>query len=452
MRDKKFLQRLRTELPVWVQRGWVTAGSEQQILNHVAAKSRGGARYAPLAFGVLGVLLLGAGVITYFAAHWDGMSKLAKLAILFGSMWAAYLSSVYFMERRALPHLGHAMLLLGVILFGANIMLIGQIYHIDAHYPAGLMVWSLGGLLVAYLMRSQAAMITCGALAVLWTGTETLGFDRLHWPFLILWVLSVLVIYRERWIPAWHVALIGILLWSWFVFQHLLMVPGWPRGGQVYLAQIYFLVYLGSFILGAVIETYERPAPFAAPARRYAVFATLASFYLLTFPWFNRWREDHIVTPDSPWLILTLIALLFFVGAAVWHHRWTRGEHRSAILRWGQGLLSLFVIVLLANLFVIDTQRGTMAILFNLLFFAGLIWLIYSGLEGDDHFLVNIGFVFFGLTLLSRYFDTFWSLLNRSFFFMVGGVLLIGGGYLLEKQRRRLTGQIAARTGEGGRA
>jgi uncharacterized membrane protein len=53
--------------------------------------------------------------------------------------------------------------------------------------------------------------------------------------------------------------------------------------------------------------------------------------------------------------------------------------------------------------------------------------------------MVNLSFAFFALTLLSRYFDTFWSLLNRSYFFMLGGLLLIGGGLFLERERRKLT-------------
>ncbi|MCI0484063.1 MAG: DUF2157 domain-containing protein, partial [candidate division NC10 bacterium] len=133
-RESGFLRRLRQELPVWVQQGWVTPGSEQQILDHAAAQRSPGVRYLPLAFSMLGVLLLGAGVITFFAANWSVMPKVAKLAILFGGMWLVYAGAGYALRYREAPQLGEALLLLGVILFGSNIMLIGQIYHIDAHY------------------------------------------------------------------------------------------------------------------------------------------------------------------------------------------------------------------------------------------------------------------------------------------------------------------------------
>src|SRR3990172_5272393 len=86
LRESAFLRRLRKELPVWLQQGWVTPGSVQKILDHVAAQRGTGVRYLPLAFSILGVLLLGAGVITFFAAHWSIMQKVAKLTLLFGSM------------------------------------------------------------------------------------------------------------------------------------------------------------------------------------------------------------------------------------------------------------------------------------------------------------------------------------------------------------------------------
>ncbi len=70
-------------------------------------------------------------------------------------------------------------------------------------------------------------------------------------------------------------------------------------------------------------------------------------------------------------------------------------------------------------------------------------WLVYVGLHLNDRFLVNLAFVFFALAVLARYFDTFWTLMNRSFFFMAGGLLLLIGGYALERGRRKLTGQIS---------
>ncbi|MFH1674814.1 MAG: DUF2157 domain-containing protein [Pseudomonadota bacterium] len=139
MKNFRFIKRLRKELPTWVERGWVNAGSEQAILDHVT-RQKGDTRFLTYALSILGVLLLGSGVITYFAANWDTMPKLAKLCVLFGSMWTAYILAGYLLQEHRMPHIGQTIVLLAVILFGANIMLIAQIYHIDSHYPNGVLM------------------------------------------------------------------------------------------------------------------------------------------------------------------------------------------------------------------------------------------------------------------------------------------------------------------------
>ena len=56
--------------------------------------------------------------------------------------------------------------------------------------------------------------------------------------------------------------------------------------------------------------------------------------------------------------------------------------------------------------------------------------------------MVNRAFTGFSAWVLARYFDTFWSLMDRSLFFMAGGVLLLAGGGWLERRRRALLRDI----------
>ena len=52
-------------------------------------------------------------------------------------------------------------------------MLIAQIYHIDAHFPNGVLLWSIGALVAAYLARSQPALVAAISLGWLWTTLST---------------------------------------------------------------------------------------------------------------------------------------------------------------------------------------------------------------------------------------------------------------------------------------
>jgi len=443
----RFWKQLKKELPLWMEKGWVNPGADQAILEHVGRRGDS-SKFLSFAFGILGVLLLGSGVITYFAANWGAMPKIVKLGLLFGGMWLAFAIAGYLLRDDKAPHLGQAGVLLGVILFGADIMLIAQIYHIDSHYPNGVLLWSLGGLAAAWLLRSQPALIGAISLAVLWTGMESFGFERqMHGWFFPLWLAFLPLIWRMRWKPALHVAMIGVLLWSFFGFESL--------RNPLFAVQVYFLAYLALFLFGLIMATYERLSYFALPVQRYSLLAALLSFYALTFPYLQvgyPFLHGSNMRPGvaKVWLAATLIFLALVAALALWHRQCFGRQKRPLWLLWGQVLVMAGLALIIVNLFIGVRYANLMAIGFNLLMFAGVVWLILAGSYLGDRFFVNSAFFFFALTIMSRYFDTFWTLMNRSFFFMAGGVLLIGGGIFLERQRRRFTGQIKSRRGERG--
>jgi uncharacterized membrane protein len=326
-------------------------------------------------------------------------------------------------------------------------------YHIDAHYPDGVLLWALGGLLTGYALRSQAAMVAALTLGTLWTLLEGFGFQReIHWWYLVFLALSLPGVVRWRWSFAVHTVLIGLVLWSTHVyglrniFQH----------EALYLTQFYLVAYMALFVLGMVLETRQTTRDIAGPVQRYALFASLLAFFALTFPAFQQkgglafGAEPHGIAPMG-WWILTITALAVLLALALWHRQLAGGAGRAGHLRWGLLLITAGALLVLANLFLAGQYGGLVAIAFNLLFFATMVWLVFAGLREQERFLVNIAFGFFVLALLSRYFDTFWSLLDRSFFFMAGGAVLLAGGYFLERQRRRLSQRILRGRGEEGR-
>lgn len=454
MRDSKFIRRLQKELPVWAEHGWVRPEHQQDILAYAATQSGGGTSHLTLALGVMGAILLGSGVITFFAANWGAMTKLAKLAVLFGGMWAAYAGSGLLMARGS-QMVGHAVLLLAVILFGANIALVAQIYHIDSHYPDGVLTWSLGALLAGWLMSSQPALAAGLLLGILWTGMEGFGFGGgIHWPFLLLWTAFLVPILRHRWRIALHFALVGLLFWSWETFWQTVM-----RGQGRLLAQVaelFLLSYLALFLIGKLMALRPDAEALSSVVQRYASFAVLACFYVLTFPALRRWEYGHAGAEKamdgepSLWLMGNFLALAVVAGLAWLHHRSAPAEERPPHFVAGQALLAAVAALLAVNLFAPPAWGGALALLFNLAYFASVVWLVYSGLHTGNRSLVNQAFGFFALWVLARYFDTFWTLFDRSFFFMGGGLLLLLGGYFLERQRRRLNQEILLR-GEGGK-
>lgn len=443
MSQISYIKRLREDMSVWVERGWIVEGKDKNILEYAAAH---GVRHsAAQGIAMLGALLLGTGVVLFFAANWGEMAKLTKLAVLFGGMWLAYVAAGRLLSDEHYPRIGQAVLLLAVIMFGANIMLIAQIYHIDAHYPNGVLTWSLGALMAAYLMRSQPAMAAAIALAIVWTSLESGFLNGAHWWFLPLWACFLPAVHRWHWRAAAHLALISLIYWSWDTF--------WSVSSQVFLdkenvrnlvflAQIYFFAYLGLFILGMLMTTSERFRDFADLVQRYGAFASLSGLFALTFPDNVLFLSERGVA-GTGWIGATLVVFAVTTRLAWYHRSRTLGTAiRARFMDWGWYLMGGLALLMLVNLFVSADYGGVIAVLFNLAFFTGLIWLMNAGQHAGNAFVVNLAFIFFALGILARYFDTFWSLMNRSLFFMVGGLLLLAGGYFLESRRRAMVSKI----------
>ena len=76
---------------------------------------------------------------------------------------------------------------------------------------------------------------------------------------------------------------------------------------------------------------------------------------------------------------------------------------------------------------------------YNLILLAVLAGLIYSGAFRQKNVaLINYALVYFVLDVLVRYFDFFFTMMDRSIFFVTGGVILMIVGSLVESERRRL--------------
>jgi uncharacterized membrane protein len=451
MRDAAFLKQLRREMPQWIVRGWVSDAGGEAILDDVAARP-GLGRMAPVALAVLGVVVFATGVVLFIAANWGVIPRPVKLAILFGGMWAAYAGGGVALARHGsiAQRFGHAFLLLGLLLYCANIALIGQIYNIAGSLPEGALMATLGALALALLLPSEPVAVAGLGLAVLWTFAETAGttgLSRLHWPFLVVWAGFLIPVLRHNWRVGLHCALLALLLWE--IEQ--LKVWWWPdTGGFVFMAQCLLLAGVALFAAAPVAHRFDRLADRAPLFERYALLWTFLPFYVLTLrrvtglcrgcpsgPFSDFERAEA-----SGWIVATLVVAVLAVGAALW--RWRQsGSGRG----WGVGVaVALAALSLATVLLPFDRTTATaIYVAYNLLYFGALVWLVHDGYRRNEVFQINIGFAFIAIGILTLYFDTFWSLLGRAYLFMLGGLLLVAVGWLLERQRRRLTASMGER-------
>ena len=420
-----------------------------------AAAQPGTTRILPLAFAVIGILLFGAGVISFFAANWGVIPKAIKMALLFGAMWAAFAGAGALLGVKGPTGrgIGHALLLLGVILFGANIMLIAQIYHISSHFPNGVFLWTLGAVVVTYLAPSEILAVSALLLGGLWASLSIFGpppndlilfvtapyADVVHWPSLAALALLMPAVLVGRWRQAARLAALGLVAW-WAVALASLAHENQAQAANALAAGLFVAAAL--FLVGAALE---RKAPlqiFGDPLRRLALIAGVLTLYGLTLRMVHGFGDFDFPRGEAraDWAIATLLAAFAIVIVVSLLYRRLLVSQRGGYFFWGYALMVAVVALVAVTLLApgIPTAPVSIYIGFNVLFLGTIVWLIYAGARQNDRFLVNSGFLFFSLGLATLFFDNFWNLVQLSLFFMGAGLLVFGGGFVLERQRRRL--------------
>jgi uncharacterized membrane protein len=421
-----YVSRLRNDLSRWVERGWVKREDMDAILKDTASSDRAPGSL-PSLLALLGAVLVAAGALLFLAANWEGMGRIAKLAVLFAGLWGTHAASYAALRAKA-EQFAEAMMLLTVVLFGAGIMMIGQIYHLSADPPAGVLLWALGAIVAAWAWPSQLA--ACGALVLisLWFSLAAPEAALMvYLPFLPVWAVMLPPILRMRWMEAYHVALASL---AWFVLATLVSLMSGNDAAADDILRLGGAIAALFLAAGSLLTGISPAVPFAVPLERYALVGLLACVSLLALPSFHDGRSGG----DPWWSGLAALVLLLALVVAVF--RWRLAADRLAL--GAAGLVAVAVACALA-----PAEQGwlTLAAL-NLVLVAALIWLIAEGYRRDDRFVVNLGFLTFALTILRLYFDTFWLLFDRSLFFMVGGLLVIALGWGLERKRRNLIGDL----------
>jgi uncharacterized membrane protein len=417
MRPPFYLRQLKRDLDTWIAKGLVPADSRDAILASVGGTTRS----LDVIFAVLGVILIGAGAMSFVAANWASMGKLERLIVLFGSMWAAYALAMYFMST-ARGAIGQAFVLLGTILFGVNIWYVAQTYNISAHYPDGTLMWGLGAMAAALLVPSRAALALAIGLGGLWTWQETQYFDHiLHLPFLLYWAVGAAAAGFLNWRPGIHLSALGLIFWFLVNYEGLRAVLGW---GPTEIATLYILIPLA---IWSTAQFFDRDATgLGLAVGHYAFFMFLGVYSLLHFT--N--NDSHPIT--TSWMFFSTIMSAVAIGAVM------LGIARKLFTGVDLAGTAFACVTTIAYVLMVNTRENELKVPFLAATLLVILWSISRGARNDDRFVINLSIVAFGLWLLYVYFDLFAGLMDQAVFLTLGGILLILISLTLEGVRRRL--------------
>ncbi len=405
------------EIRKWMDAGIVNGFTGEMLL----ARYPGNPNKASVSeiLTLIGSVLVGLGTILFIAANWSAITIGVKLIIIISAITLTHIGGWKLrFEPGKHPRLGAGLLVLGSLFYGAAIWLIAQIFNIEGNFADGVLLWAIGTSAVAL----ATGIMPLGCMSVI----------LLHW-----WCVTS----RELWEfnrPRSDLGLLpNLLAISIFaVFMSVRMqsrAMAWVSlvaGTITILTEMYYagqtlLLLWGLLVSAGYLWTRERVQRLTMPFLITGAVSILMGLLFTTFGYVN--YRQYPINQIEVMLAATLAAL----GVVAWKFPKYRLEAASCII-FG-----------IATCLLHGTQEGSSRLASNVLLLLAIAGFAYVGMTRlRSAAIVNIAIVFFVFDVIARYFDMFYSTMNRSMFFVGGGVLLMLAGTLAEHGRRKLVENI----------
>jgi uncharacterized membrane protein len=377
---------------------------------------------------IVAALLIGGGVISFVAAHWDSIGREAKIILIVGIMLALEISGFYIWkisEKR--KWLGHTLMMAGTLVFGANIGLFAQIFHIQSDYYTGFIAWALGAAAMAWAVLSiPIAVIGLAASFVWFWGTQWNYYVDLsfcYYPFAVAAVFLSFAYYRKSNL---------IFLLTLIAIGLSIMMHSGSQADQIGFGYAAIAIALLSCGLGGLALHYEMLPGFAASGMLLGILSLALGSYVLSY-------SDHYHNIESLlWLYPVITAYASAVIVWLFAAKKMFADRTMRILSLGIAASAALTIVGL-----LTRQDIAMLALANIACFILAASLIYSSFTFEDRRIFWAGILFANLVIISRFFEYDTGLLIKSAVFILCGIALIVAAVIFESylKKRRLTNE-----------
>lgn len=311
----------------WLTAGVVDAETAGRIRAHEHGERRHhGLRWQGLVALILGAILLACGVALFVSAHWDQMGPGSRFAVVLGMVSLFHLGGAF--TRKSYHGLGTALAAVGTLSTGAAIALVGQIFNIQEHWPAAVLLWAVAALFGWMLLHDEAQQTLSLLLAPAWILSEFsyaaeghIGQTVYIGRFLIVWATLYLTFFlgSKRKIVRGIVTTAGAI--AAVVGIVILLLDGWSSwGDQTYLPLgLRTWGWLGIAGLPVLFALFK--------IRKSAIPVMIALCFATALPWCQRiWTEsynygsqDHgVYVRNEPNLAAYALVAVFAIFIAWW--------------------------------------------------------------------------------------------------------------------------------------
>ncbi len=371
----------------WRSAGLLDESTEVSIraFEHADTKPSG-RRWQVILSLILGGILFGAGILLFVAAHWDNVSPGWRLTLVLAMLSLFHLAGVAARDR--FEGFATAMHALGTVAAGAAIALVGQIFHMQEHWPAAVLLWALSALAGWWLLEDQFQQTLALLLIPAWLISE--------WSYRAD-VYNGSSVYIGR-----MIAVLACVYLTAFLHSRRRIVFGILFG----VAAVALGISVRNLGDGWDYHGFGHDWGFLPLSLRVAAFAIL-----LISAGFGWYLSHKSLVP------VTVTAAVAFV--LPWAQHVTTENPNGYTYRHSEPNLAAYALVAAACAF-----------------------LAWWGVRQSSKAIVNYGIATFALTVMWFYFSSVMDKLGRSLGLIVLGVLFLAGGWMLETMRRKLVRSI----------
>lgn len=160
-----------SRLERWRQAGLIDpAGAEAIRAWERAQPGRRRLRVPVLVAVALGGVLVAAGLLLFVSTHWAALAPSQRFALLLALVVGLHGGAAAVEER--FPPLAVSLHGVGTVTLGAGLFLAGQLFHLEAHWPLGLLLWAIGAGLGWVLLRQWPQLALLALLGPAWLLSE----------------------------------------------------------------------------------------------------------------------------------------------------------------------------------------------------------------------------------------------------------------------------------------
>jgi uncharacterized membrane protein len=432
-RSVKFRAALKREIPAWTEQGILAEDNAGRLRSIYELDDLGkeSSRLLSAALFTLGGMMVGGGVISFVAAHWNEISRGPKVVLLFAALLVFHTAGYWLRHRSGWPRLGHALIFCGCLVFGANIGLLAQTYQVSGSWYGMFGVWALGSLAMAWAARSWIT----GLLVIVTSFTWFAGFaDDFHERLAIVYPPLLAAALLPL---AWAIRSRALYTLTYLGLICSLPMLAYARFSNDRYALTAFAA--GGFVAWAAGEFHRATGirkEFGNPAANLGLAALAIAAYIWSFHWvWQEWRY-YAESRRLYWLILAGVAIA--IGAATLAKAWQRMDDSQK--RSATGVVAASLLLCLSPpLIRFGETWPTVVVNAAALVIAAT--LIGKGIVEERRLAFWAGSLFVATLIVSRFFEYESSLLLKSAAFIVCGAVTMIAGVAYEKflHRREVT-------------